>query len=154
MSPTVKISGGELAAGADRCKRCCSHDDDVCDEKPQKKPPASLNYVKAEFCQVKFLSEVSHQWLYGGNITTYFLLNQCQLFLSNHKHLIMEPLINVQHQSILGGNYIVAQENSASTEGKACCYMAGHSYLPLDRVSERTSLSLTTVIPLTPMLIA
>lgn len=47
----------------------------------------------------------------------------------------------------------MAQENGSSTEGKACCYMIGHSYLPLDR-AERMSLSLTTVIPLTPMLIA
>lgn len=63
-----------------------------------------LNYVKAEFCRVEILSEVSHQWLHGGNITTYFLLNQCQLLLSNHKHLTVELLINVQYQGILGGN--------------------------------------------------
>lgn len=47
----------------------------------------------------------------------------------------------------------MAQENDSSTEGKACCYMTGHSYLPLDR-AERTSLSLPRVIPLTPVLLA
>lgn len=63
-------------------------------EKSQEKFPASLNYVKTELYQIQILPKVSRQLLSGGNITTYFLLNQCQLHLSNRKHLILESLIN------------------------------------------------------------
>lgn len=69
-------------------------------EKSQEKFSASLNCVKTEFYQIQILSKVSRHLLSGGNITTYFLLNQCQLRLSNRKHLILESLINVQHQAI------------------------------------------------------